>query len=211
MFSVILRGKKWCRSVFCSATPLLCFWEINLFKENDLFVKDYLGYFSERRSFERTTRSSSWPGLPFFLLLTLVLYSSVLFFFLQIKIFKLKIFIQTDTSFSTAREKLSSAGVCRVLWKTCYSLHSIMMPNVTVPFLQVFFHPYTAKHERNLYVLLAIIIPKIFVTEMEIKLVVTLFFFLSANYEGFFSLLYFYIPAGHNNFVLCCFPGLALG
>lgn len=110
---------------------------------------------------------------------------------------------------------LGFAEFCeRLAMFSVFSLHSIMMPRVTAPFLWVFFHPYTAKCERNMYVLLAIIIPKIFLMEMERnRIVVTLLFFSSANCEVFCCcccLLHFYIPTGRKNFVLCCFPGLAL-
>lgn len=77
---------------------------------------------------------------------------------------------------------LGFAEFCeRLAMFSVFSLHSIMMPRVTAPFLWVFFHPYTAKCERNMYVLLAIIIPKIFLMEMERnRIVVTLLFFSSA-------------------------------
>lgn len=63
-----------------------------------------------------------------------------------------------------------------------FPLHSIMMPKVSVPLLQIVLHTYTAKCERDLNVLLAIKVLKI-EEEIEMNLFKISLLFSSAKYE----------------------------
>lgn len=63
-----------------------------------------------------------------------------------------------------------------------FPLHSIMMPKVSVPLLQIVLHTYTAKCERDLNVLLAIKVLKI-EEETEMNLFKFSLLFSSAKYE----------------------------
>lgn len=98
-----------------------------------------------------------------------------------------------------------------------FPLHSVMMPKVSVPLLQIVLHTYTTKCERDLNVLLAIKILKIEEEEIEMNLFKISLLFSSAKYEllpnaRFIYYIYTHTPVSTIciNFVLCCFPVLFL-
>jgi len=87
------------------------------------------------------------------------------FLLLQVKTFKLNVLMQADTSFSTQEkseadmESAEFSGTLAVFLMSLCVL--IWCPRAAIPLLQDVFHICTGKYDRDLYVLLALKIPKI--------------------------------------------------